>query len=287
MSSHNILRGGRQTSILTLSFWLQKMLKRAWESTAWVLSFNFLPVCIVSHWHAKDNESKKLKDLGVEWWARVWGEIMFCVLLSQISPSSGYPRHLYFINGQPESKYKKCTLWKVFNFLYGQRYVRLASELWTFKIHSIYHYEMDEGWLVLVESVSKADFPAQVWRCRICLPSFWSPQKSMPLENLVWRSGPQKSRDFTHLCCLTGRGPALRVVWKWPRGWSHGRTESLPGSFGDEKGYRLKERTGKCFPGAMNSGGRFAWRLDKYKTIGRSSAGGGQELGCIGKDIIG
>lgn len=61
---------------------------------------------------------------------------------------------------------------KWFNFLYGQGYVRLASELWTFKTHSTYHYEMDEGWLVLVESVSKADFPAWVWRCRDMLAIF-------------------------------------------------------------------------------------------------------------------
>lgn len=51
--------------------------------------------------------------------------------------------------------------------------LRLASELWTFKTHSTYHYEMDEGWLVLVESISKADFPAPpAWRCRDTLAIF-------------------------------------------------------------------------------------------------------------------
>lgn len=66
--------------------------------------------------------------------------------------------------------------------------LRLASELWTFKTHSTYHYEMDEGWLVLVESISKTDFPApRPGGVGIRLPSFWLPPKSMPLDNLVWR----------------------------------------------------------------------------------------------------
>lgn len=92
--------------------------------------------------------------------------------------------------------------------------LRLASELWTFKTHSTYHYEMDEGWLVLVESISKADFPTpRPGGVGIRLLSFWLPPKSMLLDNLVWRrwSGSWKPRDFTHLCSLTGRGPALCV----------------------------------------------------------------------------